>query len=84
MRKQTVRIGLKFSLLPNALFFAALLLDYYGNASAWMVPLLILYAAFVVAVVILFVARPRPKPAPVADPRPIGDDPVRVAIAERP
>lgn len=84
MNKRTLRWGMKLSIPVNLLFLLAVWLDYSGNASRWMWPLLFLYGAFLLLVLLLFFSRPHQAVAVVAEPAPAGDEPARLTISERP
>lgn len=55
MNKRTLRMWLKWSLPINALFFAVALADYLLWDSAAIIPVLSLYALFIVAVLVLVI-----------------------------
>ncbi len=84
MRRRTVRWAMKLSLLVNLLFFIAVYLDYTRNLSRWMVPLLFLYGVFLLALLLLYFARPRPAASAIPDILPPGEDAARITIAQRP
>ncbi|MES2153660.1 MAG: hypothetical protein V4510_00810 [bacterium] len=84
MKRRTVRWGMKIGFLANVLFFVAVVLDYTRNESRWMVPLLFLYAAFVLTLILLYFARPRPAATSIPDILAAGDDTARITIAQRP
>ena len=84
MRSRTIRLALKWSFLVNVVMVTAVVLDSWKNKAELTVPLLILYAAFLVCVLLLFLADTKAKPNLVGDPRPIADQPEQVAISQRP
>jgi hypothetical protein len=84
LRRRSLRLALKFSVLANLALFALLWWDWSANASRLWLPLLVAYGIFLAATVLLFFSRPQPKAQPPEDPEPIGDQPARLAIAQRP
>jgi hypothetical protein len=58
VKKRNLRIALKWALPLNFAFLGLILLDYFSWGGLYAVPLLVLYALFLVWLVILLMLRP--------------------------
>ncbi|MHB8633622.1 MAG: hypothetical protein ACYDBQ_06615 [Thermoplasmatota archaeon] len=84
MRSRSVRLALKGAVLLNLVLLGTVILDFVTNHAALMLPLLVLYGAFLLCVLLLYLTEGRAKPASPVDPHPIDEHPVRLAIVQRP
>ncbi len=84
MRSRTVRLALKWSFVLNLVLILCVVADAMRNHGQLMVPLLVLYGALLLCVLLLFLTEARAKPMMAADPHPFDQEPVRLAITQRP